>query len=93
MFFEIDGFTYAVRIVRVGSSTFAELMKVKSNGELAHTDLVGEVRLYYKDTFNAQTGRKLALSRLLDKVAKSGAPLTKETREYIWTQFFDKYGK
>ena len=91
MYFELDGETYAVRIVRVGFSTFAELMKVKPNGELVHTNMVGEVRLYYKDTFVPQVGRKLALNRLLDRVAKK-LPLVKEVREYIWTQFFEKYG-
>lgn len=91
MYFSIDGFTYAIRIVRVGNSTFAELMKVKGNGELVHTDIVGEVRLYYKDTFNAQTGRKLALARLLSKIAEI-LPLDKDIREHIWTQFFQKYG-
>jgi hypothetical protein len=95
MFIELNGDTYAVRIVRVGNSTFSELMKVKSNGEFQHTDLVGEVRLYHADRFDAQTGRKLSLARLLDKVQKHFSlkgDLNDVVRELIWQQFFKKYG-
>jgi hypothetical protein len=91
MFFEMNEQTYTVKIIQVGFHTFAEVMKVKSNGEFQHTYIVGEARLYYKDNFNPKTGRKLALARVLDKAEKA-LGVTKEIREQVWTDFFKKYG-
>jgi hypothetical protein len=93
MYIELDGITYMIRFVRVGRSTFAELMTVKKDGGLGHTDFVGESRLYHKDIYDRLTGRKHALVRLLDKIDKHHVKLSKETRQKIWELFREKYSK
>ncbi len=92
MFFEISKETYGIKFSRVGRRTFAELMKVKRNGELSHTDIVGECSLYYKDTFVAETGRKIALTNLIEEIDKK-IGLTKEERGTIWKEFFETHKK
>ncbi len=92
MFFEIDNETYGVKFSRVGYRTFAELMKVKKNGELSHTNIVGECALYYKDTFVPEVGRKIALTNLIENIVKK-IKLEKADRAKIWEEYFREYKK
>ena len=92
MFFEIDNTTFGVKFTRVGNRTFAELMEVKKSGLLTHTNIVGEVGLFYLDTYVWSTGRKLALTNLIEEMSKK-MQLTKENRAEIWTRYFQEYKK
>lgn len=99
MYFEIRGVTYQVRFHREGTTTFAQLFQVQSDGTLVKLEGEGIATLYYTDRFEKSKGRKEALADLLWKYSVPDVEgeipegLDKEDRQKIWTEYFLHFKK
>jgi hypothetical protein len=99
MFFEHDGKTYGVKFRREGTTTFAKLFVVDESGKLSDLGVEGIAFLYHTDRFEKGKGRKVALADLMSEMNSAeydgtDVPIvTKETREKIWTKYFETHNK
>lgn len=93
MFFELEGKKLVVKFRYEGTTTIAKLY-VQKGGDLDFTGFVGIATLYHTDIFVKKVGRKIALRKLLDGMAKDERyTLGKEIRRSIWNKYFEKHRK
>ncbi len=100
MFFELNGTTYGVKFRRADTTTIAELISIHPEHGIDYTNLVGIARLNPKDRFVKSTGRKIALTNLLNRMEEISAgdtepefTLSKEDRRKIWNRYFETHKK
>lgn len=66
-------------------TTWAKLFIIEEDGNKFDTALYAIAECSELDTYNKETGRKIALSRLIKQMN-----LTKKEREYIWAVYFNR---
>lgn len=98
MFFELNGKTYFVKFSYNGTTTYAQFYTIETNGQpVLLENGLGIAKLYHKDKFDENKGRKVALADLLyqysvpDGDGEIPEGLSVEDRTTIWNAYFESF--